>query len=78
VDEAEKTLGQAVAGLQPPASVDELLAMVEALLPAITAFFDQVLVMAEDPAVKSNRLGLVGKIASLSNGIADLSRLEGF
>jgi glycyl-tRNA synthetase beta subunit len=37
-----------------------------------------VLVMAEDKAVKENRLGLLQKIASLSNSIADLSKLEGF
>jgi glycyl-tRNA synthetase beta subunit len=34
--------------------------------------------MAEDKKVKENRLGLLQKISSLSNGIADLSKLEGF
>ena len=34
--------------------------------------------MAEDENVKQNRLALVGQIARLSNGIADLSKLEGF
>jgi glycyl-tRNA synthetase beta subunit len=48
------------------------------LIPAITAFFDKVLVMAEDQAVRENRLGLLQSIAALSNGIADLSKLEGF
>jgi glycyl-tRNA synthetase len=37
-----------------------------------------VLVMAEDKKVKENRLGLLQRIASLSNGIADLSNLDGF
>ena len=37
-----------------------------------------VLVMAEDEQVKQNRLALVGQIANLSKGIADLSKLEGF
>jgi glycyl-tRNA synthetase beta subunit len=34
--------------------------------------------MAEEKAVRKNRLALVGQIANLSNGIADLSKLEGF
>lgn len=46
--------------------------------PFINAFFDKVLVMAEDQKVKENRLGLLQRIAGLSNGIADLSHLEGF
>jgi len=37
-----------------------------------------VLVMAEDERIKHNRLALVGQIANLSYGIADLSKLEGF
>ena len=47
-------------------------------IPVIEEFFDKVLVMAEDPAVRGNRLGLLQQIAGLANGIADLSRLEGF
>ena len=58
--------------------MDELLTSIEKLIPTITAFFDKVLVMADDPAVRENRLALVGQIASLSAGIADLSKLEGF
>jgi glycyl-tRNA synthetase len=37
-----------------------------------------VLVMAEDAKVRENRLGLLQRIASLSSGIADFSKLEGF
>jgi glycyl-tRNA synthetase len=61
-----------------PSTVNEFLEIVTKLIPSITAFFDKVLVMAEDKAVKENRLGLLQKIASLANGIADLSKLEGF
>ncbi len=61
-----------------PSTVDEFLTAVVALIPAINAFFDKVLVMAEDPAVKANRLALVGRVAHLSDGLADLSKLEGF
>jgi glycyl-tRNA synthetase len=61
-----------------PDSVDQFLNIVVKLIPSINAFFDKVLVMAEDEQVRQNRLALVGQIARLSNGIADLSRLEGF
>jgi glycyl-tRNA synthetase beta subunit len=47
-------------------------------IPSINAFFDKVLVMAEDKKVKENQLGLLQRIANLSKGIADLSTLEGF
>jgi len=79
VEPAEKALAQALKSVngQPP-TVDELLSSVESLIPAITAFFDKVLVMDKDEAIKQNRLALVGQIASLSAGIADLSKLEGF
>ena len=51
---------------------------IQTLVPAINTFFDEVLVMAPDPAIRANRLGLVQEIAALPDGVADLSRLEGF
>jgi glycyl-tRNA synthetase len=80
VEDEEKKLYKAIQTfvLRPPSSVDEFLEIVAKLIPSITAFFDKVLVMAEDKAVKENRLGLLQKIAGLSSGIADLSKLEGF
>jgi glycyl-tRNA synthetase len=61
-----------------PSTVDDFLNIVVKLIPSINAFFDKVLVMADDQAVRENRLGLLQRIASLSNGVADLSKLEGF
>jgi glycyl-tRNA synthetase len=58
--------------------VDDFLNVVVKLIPDINAFFDNVLVMSEDKTVRENRLGLVQKIAKLADGIADLSKLEGF
>ncbi len=80
VEESEKGLYEAVNRLPSAVAgdVDSFLKNIAALIPSITAFFDKVLVMAEDKAVKENRLGLLQKIASLANGIADLSKLEGF
>jgi glycyl-tRNA synthetase beta subunit len=61
-----------------PLTINELLETIVALLPAINAFFDKVLVMAEDEAVRQNRLALVAQVSDLSKGLADLSKLEGF
>jgi glycyl-tRNA synthetase len=59
-------------------SVDDFMKSFVPLIPAINRFFDQVLVMAELESLRENRLGLLQRIASLADGIADLSRLEGF
>jgi glycyl-tRNA synthetase len=66
------------ASAKPIGSVDEFLNAIVPMIPAIDRFFDDVLVMADDPAVRANRLGLLQQIAGLARGIADLSRLEGF
>jgi glycyl-tRNA synthetase len=68
---------QAAAG-QPIASVDDFFAVLVPMIPAISRFFDEVLVMAEDPAVRANRLALLEGIARLARGVADFSKLEGF
>ena len=66
------------AAAQPIASVDDFFAVLAPLIPAISRFFDQVLVMAEDPAVRANRLALLQGLARLADGVADFSKLEGF
>jgi glycyl-tRNA synthetase beta chain len=47
------------------------------LRPAVDAFFDQVLVMDENPRLRENRLNLLAQLQGLFAGIADLSRLPG-
>ncbi len=69
--QAEKTL----AGND---GVDALLNAFLPMIPVVNRFFDAVLVMAEDAAIRQNRLGMLQRIAALSDGIADLSALEGF
>ena len=59
-------------------SVDELLRALQPLAPLVVKFFEDVLVMDEDAAVRSNRLGLLQRVAALGTGIADLAKLEGF
>ncbi|PLX79146.1 MAG: glycine--tRNA ligase subunit beta [Desulfuromonas sp.] len=80
--DAEKKLFSEM--LQVRKEVDELIAAddyaaamraVAGLRPAIDAFFEDVMVMAEDPAVKTNRLALLTDIAGLFQGIADFARI---
>ena len=47
------------------------------LRPSVDAFFDQVMVMDEDPALRANRLSLLAQLQALFAGVADLSRLPG-
>ena len=46
--------------------------------PAVTAFFDNVLVNAEDGKVRQNRLALLQAIGAMQAGRAVLSLLSGF
>jgi glycyl-tRNA synthetase len=68
----------AAAKLTPNGNVDEFLSAFAPMLPAITAFFDAVLVNADDPALRSTRLGLLQAISAMQRGRADLSHLTGF
>jgi len=45
------------------------------LKPAIDAFFTAVMVNAEDPAVRSNRLSLLQKVDDFFNSFADFSQI---
>ena len=58
--------------------MDDFIKAFTPMIPAIDGFFENVLVMAEDEKVRQNRLGLLQRIAALADGVADLSRLEGF
>lgn len=80
VEEAEKGLYEAFLRLPPTVEgdVDSLLKKISSMIPSITIFFEKILVMAEDKAVKENRLGLLQRISALSHGVIDLSKLEGF
>jgi glycyl-tRNA synthetase beta chain len=46
------------------------------LRPAVDLFFDKVLVMDPDPAIKARRLGLLGRINRLFTSIADFRQLS--
>ena len=53
----------------------KLLTQLAALQPAIDTFFDDVLVMAEDPSLRANRLALLNRIGRNIYAVADLTKL---
>jgi glycyl-tRNA synthetase beta chain len=46
-----------------------------ALREPVDAFFESVMVNAEDPTLRANRLGLLAQLHSAMNRVADLSKL---
>jgi glycyl-tRNA synthetase len=81
-ESADKELYQALLAAEAtphqPGSAADFIKVIEGLVGVINRFFESVMVMAEDPALRANRLGLLQRIAALANGVADLSKLEGF
>lgn len=65
-------------GHRQEGSVNDLLNAFIPAIPVINGFFDKVLVMDENPKVRSNRLGMLQRISALAKGVADFSKLEGF
>ncbi|MBL8426157.1 MAG: glycine--tRNA ligase subunit beta [Dechloromonas sp.] len=54
----------------------ESLSALAALRAPVDAFFDGVMVNADDPALRANRLGLLAKLHAAMNQVADLSKLS--
>jgi glycyl-tRNA synthetase len=70
-DAAQKTVG-------PQNSIGAFFNALVPLIPAIQIFFDRVLVMHEDPAIRQTRQALLQHIWHLADGIVDLTKVEGF
>lgn len=49
---------------------------VATLEPAVARFFDDVLVMADDAALRANRLGLLRRVGALFSDVADFRKLQ--
>ena len=81
-DPTEKALFEALlkaeSNQRKSGSLDDNLNAFLPMIPAVNAFFESVLVMSDDARVRGNRLGMLQRIAALTAGVADLSRLEGF
>ncbi|MDO4998340.1 MAG: glycine--tRNA ligase subunit beta [Neisseria sp.] len=52
------------------------LSALASIKPQVDAFFDGVMVMADDAKIKHNRLSLLKELANLLNAVADIARLE--
>ncbi len=82
-EDAEKELYQQLKALD--AGVAELFAQADylpglerlaQLRPAVDRFFDEVMVMVDDPAVKNNRLALLDELLQSFRRVADFSRIQ--
>jgi glycyl-tRNA synthetase beta chain len=79
---AETNLAQAVAALEPKLQADlaaqrysEYLASLATLASPVDAFFTEVMVNAEDPALRLNRLNILSRLHRALGQVADLSAL---
>ena len=82
-EDAEKTLFAAVTaaapGIEAQLAASDYTAVLKALAGlrgAVDAFFDGVMVMAEDAPTRANRLALLSRLAGLMNRVADISKLS--
>ena len=82
VEPAEAALHQALLAVQPLADAaferGDYTASLQALAvlkAPVDAFFDTVMVNADDPALRANRLALLAALHAAMNGVADLARL---
>ncbi len=81
-ESAEVSLAGALKSVAPQADsawasgqYTESLQALAALKAPVDDFFDQVMVNAEDPALRANRLGLLATLHAAMNRVADLSKL---
>ena len=72
---AAQNLAPVVERLRAEREYRKALEQIAALRPHVDLFFDKVMVMAEDQAVRDNRLALIGEVLSEFSKIADFSEL---
>jgi len=71
----ERRVAGEVAPLRAAGDYGAILARLVTLRPAVDRFFDDILVMAEEPDLRTARLSLLCRVRALFDGIADLSQL---
>jgi glycyl-tRNA synthetase beta chain len=72
---AAAALAPQVAELRGRRSHGEALTLIATLRPSVDAFFDKVMVLDPDPAVRGANLGLISSVLSSFSGIADFSEI---
>jgi glycyl-tRNA synthetase beta chain len=75
--DAVRNLRESVSAATARREYTAALGQLAQLRPAVDGFFDQVMVNAEDPKLRANRLALLAGLRGLFGGVADLSRLPG-
>jgi glycyl-tRNA synthetase beta chain len=73
--ERSKELAEMVKGLRAKKNYTAALELIATLRPQVDAFFDAVMVMAPDAAVRANRLALLERVLADFSGIADFSEI---
>ena len=73
--ERSAELAERVSALRAERRYREALEQIATLRPQVDAFFDAVMVMAPDAAVRANRLALLEKVLKDFSGIADFSEI---
>jgi glycyl-tRNA synthetase beta chain len=81
-EEAEKKLSQSIARVRPEVDAafhrrdfTGTLKTLAQLRDDVDAFFNDVMVMAEDVALRNNRLALLASLHTMMNRVADISKL---
>jgi glycyl-tRNA synthetase beta chain len=79
---AEKALFASVTALEPSVEsfvrnedYTDALRLMAGVRPVVDAFFDEVMVMTDEPLIRANRLALLARLERLMNQVADISRL---
>jgi glycyl-tRNA synthetase beta chain len=70
--EAQAKVNGAVKADDYPSALKEI----TGLKPAVDTFFDKVMVMVEDPALRENRVRLLTEIGALFAQVADFSKIQ--
>lgn len=81
-EDAERALFQAtqqiadkVQSAYTAGNFNEALHILATIRPQVDAFFNDVMVMAEDPALRENRIALLSRLHEILNRVADISKL---
>jgi glycyl-tRNA synthetase beta chain len=75
LDEVKRA--EAVVAALDPHAYDRLLGLLVELKPAVDKFFDDVMVMVDDQALRQARLSLLMRIRGMLSGLADFTRIQG-
>jgi glycyl-tRNA synthetase beta chain len=73
--DAVSALAPEVATLRQQRAYGEALTLIATLRPTVDAFFDKVMVLDPDPAVRGAHLGLIAQVLRGFSGIADFSEI---